>query len=117
MNNKVCSLIINSGSCTNVASTLLVDRLHLKTLKHEQPYKLQWLSECGEVKVTKRVLVSFPMGKYCDEVLCDVVPMQACHILLGRPWQFDKKVTHDGYHNRYSFILNKRQVILIPLNP
>ena len=89
VNNKVCSLIIDSGSCTNVASTLLVDKLSLKTVKHDHPYKLQWLSECGEVKVTERVLISFSIGKYHDEVLCDVVPMQACHILLGRPWQFD----------------------------
>ena len=83
--NKVCSLIIDSGSCTNVASTLLVDKLKLKTLRHQKPYKLQWLSECGEVKVTKQVLVSFSIGNYHDEVMCDVVPMEASHIFLGRP--------------------------------
>ncbi|OMO99822.1 reverse transcriptase [Corchorus capsularis] len=33
--------------------------------------------------------------KYNDEVLCDVPPMQACHVLLGRPWQYDNKVYHD----------------------
>jgi len=22
--------------------------------------------------------------------------MEACHILLGRPWQFDKQTIHDG---------------------
>jgi hypothetical protein len=27
------------------------------------------------------VLISFSIGKYKDEVLCDVVPMQAGHIL------------------------------------
>ena len=75
VNNKVCNLIIDSGSCINIASTLLVDKLNLKTLKHEQPYKLQWLSECGETKVTKRVLISFSIGKYHVEVLCDVVLM------------------------------------------
>uniref|UniRef100_A0A2N9FRJ5 CCHC-type domain-containing protein n=1 Tax=Fagus sylvatica TaxID=28930 RepID=A0A2N9FRJ5_FAGSY len=39
-------------------------------------------------------------NKYKDEVLCDVAPMHAGHILLGRPWQFDRKVTHDGLKNR-----------------
>jgi len=24
----------------------------------------------------------------------DVIPMYACHMLLGRPWLFDRKVTH-----------------------
>jgi hypothetical protein len=35
--------------------------------------------------MTKQVVVPFSIGKYIDEVLCDVVPMQASHILLGRP--------------------------------
>ena len=39
--------------------------------------------------MTKQVTIAFSIGKYEDEVLCDVVPMQACHILLGCPWQYD----------------------------
>ncbi|MCR2848146.1 retropepsin-like aspartic protease, partial [Heyndrickxia coagulans] len=86
--NKVCSLIIDGGSCTNVASALLVEKLQLPTQKHPRPYKLQWLNDSGEVKVHKQVLGAFSIGKYHDEVLCDVVPMYASHIILGRPWQF-----------------------------
>ncbi|KAH9734857.1 hypothetical protein KPL71_017535 [Citrus sinensis] len=52
-----------------------------------------------------------------DEVLCDVVPMHAGHILLGQPWQYDRRVTHDDYLNRYSFLMNKRQITLVPLTP
>lgn len=37
---KVCVVIIDSGSCTNVASSVMVDRLGLKTTKHPNPYKL-----------------------------------------------------------------------------
>ena len=85
VNNKVCSVIIDSGSCTNAASTLLVEKLGLPTLKHPRPYKLQWLNDSGEVRVTKQVLVSLSIGRYKDKVLCDVVPMQEGHILLGRP--------------------------------
>uniref|UniRef100_A0A2N9F738 CCHC-type domain-containing protein n=1 Tax=Fagus sylvatica TaxID=28930 RepID=A0A2N9F738_FAGSY len=117
VNNKVCSMIIDGGSCTNVASTILVEKLNLPTLKHSRPYNLQWLNDCGEIKVNKQVLVSFSIGKYKDEVLCDVVPMHAGHILLGRPWQFDRKVTHDGFKNRYSFVKDSRTVTLVPLTP
>ena len=117
VNDKVCSMIIDGGSCTNLASTSLVEKLNLATLKHPKPYKLQWLNDSEEIKVTKQVLVSFSIGKYKDEVLCDVVPMHASHILLGRPWQFDRRVTHDGYTNRYYFVLNKKRITLVPLTP
>ncbi|XP_062075289.1 uncharacterized protein LOC133779331 [Humulus lupulus] len=117
VNEKVCSMIIDGGICTNVVSTSLVQKLNLPTLKHPKPYKLQWLNDCGEGKVNKQVLVSFSIGKYKDQVLCDVVPTHAGHILLGRPWQFDRHVSHDGYSNRYSFVFNERPITLVPLTP
>lgn len=117
VNGKVCNLIIDGGSCTNVARSEMVEKLGMLTLRHPQPYRLQWLDDCADVKVTKQVLVSFSIREYVDEVLCDVVPMQACHIVLGRPWQFDRKVTHDGFTNKLSFVLRKQKVVLIPLSP
>ncbi|XP_040966211.1 uncharacterized protein [Gossypium hirsutum] len=94
---KVCSLIIDGGSCTNVASSLLVEKLGLATTKHPTPYKLQWLNDGGELKVTKQARVAFSIGKYQDEVVCDVVPMHAGHLLLGRPWQFDRREFGDVF--------------------
>ncbi|KAL2225684.1 UNVERIFIED_CONTAM: hypothetical protein Sindi_2956500, partial [Sesamum indicum] len=87
---KVCSMIIDGGSCCNVASIELVQELSLPTIKHHRPYKLQWLNERGELMVTKQVKELFSIGRYKDVVLGDVVPIKACHILLGRPWQFDR---------------------------
>ncbi|GJX31005.1 hypothetical protein Tco_0240860 [Tanacetum coccineum] len=43
--------------------------------------------------------------------------MDACHVLLGRPWQFDRQAIHDGYHNTYSFTHNNRKIVLTPLTP
>jgi hypothetical protein len=40
INKKVYSMIIDGGSCTNVAGTTLVEKLNLPTLKHPRPYKL-----------------------------------------------------------------------------
>ncbi|KAL4319899.1 hypothetical protein GQ457_18G009790 [Hibiscus cannabinus] len=48
----VCVVIIDSGSCTNVTSSVMVDKLGLKMTKHPHPYKLQWLNDGGELKVT-----------------------------------------------------------------
>ncbi|XP_057842055.2 uncharacterized protein LOC131051509 [Cryptomeria japonica] len=41
------------------------------------------------------------MGPYKDKVLCDIVPMDVCHLLLERPWQFDRRAQHDGHKNTY----------------
>lgn len=47
-----------------------------------------------------------------DSVWCDVVPMDACHLLLGRPWKFDRVVIHDGRLNTYSFIFENAKIAL-----
>jgi hypothetical protein len=114
---KVCGLIIDSGSRVNVFITTLVSKLNLCTVKHAKPYRLQWLNDTGEVKVTKQVVVPFFIGKYIDEVLCDVVPIQASHILLGRPWQYDRKTIHDGVKNRYTIVKDSKTITLVPLTP
>jgi hypothetical protein len=44
-------MIIDGGSCDNVASDTLVKKLNLSCVKHPRPYRLQWLNECGEVNV------------------------------------------------------------------
>ena len=69
------SVIIDGGSCINVASITLMDKLGLPTSKQPRPYKLQWLNDSGEVRVNKQVLISFRIGKYNDNVLCVVVSM------------------------------------------
>ncbi|RDY08185.1 hypothetical protein CR513_07602, partial [Mucuna pruriens] len=102
---KMCNMILDGGSCTN------------QTAKHPRPYKLQWLSNIGELKVDKQVLVPFAIKNYKDEVLCDVVLIEAGHILLGRLWQLNRKVTHNGYTNYLSFIYNKLKIPLTPLSP
>jgi hypothetical protein len=93
-NGKVCDVIIDGGSCENVVSTTMVEKLNLKTEAHSHPYKLQWLRKGNDIQVTKKCLVQFSIGKnYQDEVMCDVVPMDACHILLGRPWHMIEKLS------------------------
>ena len=56
------------------------------------------------MKVTKQVLIVFAIGKYSDEVMCDVVPMHASQLLLGRPWQFHRKAIHDGFRNMFTIV-------------
>lgn len=103
------------GSCENVISQEIVDKLKLKIERRPESYKFSWFKKGNEVVVDQRCLVSFSIGnKYKDEQWCDVVPMDACHLLLGRPWQFDRKAMHDGYKNMYSFVTYEVKIILGP---
>ncbi|GJW82291.1 reverse transcriptase domain-containing protein [Tanacetum coccineum] len=63
---------IDDDSCENVVSTYMVEKLALKTVDHPEPYQLTWLKKGNTVKVSKRCLVHFSIGKkYSDEVECD----------------------------------------------
>ena len=108
---------MDSGSCTNVASTEMVAKLQLPTRPHAKPYKLSWLDDSKGLQVKKQALVNFSIGNYKEELWCDVIPMSACHLLLGRPWQFDRQVTHDGVSNTYSVKVGNKRIKLLPLSP
>jgi len=70
------------------------------------------------ITVNSRGLISFFIDKnYHDEIWCDIIPMDACHIWLGRPWLFDHRATHDGYLSTYSFSKDGKKITLVPLSP
>ena len=46
--------------------------------------------------MTEQCKIEIQIGTYKDGILCDVMPMDVCHVLLGRPWKFDRKSIHDG---------------------
>ncbi|KAK1680798.1 hypothetical protein QYE76_041646 [Lolium multiflorum] len=72
---KACKVIIDGGSCRNLASKELCTKLKLKYLPHPHPYYIQWLSDNGEMKVNHMVRVEFAIGPYKDCIDFDVVPM------------------------------------------
>ncbi|KAK9140155.1 hypothetical protein Scep_009836 [Stephania cephalantha] len=108
--------MIDAGSCKNIVSLEAVQKLGLATEQHpRRPYKLAWLKKGCEVKVSKHALVTFSIGaNYKDSVWCDVVAMDACHLLLGRPWQFDRGVVHDGRTNKYTLMFKGVKIVLVP---
>ncbi|XP_059441888.1 uncharacterized protein LOC132174213 [Corylus avellana] len=51
---KVCNVIIDGGSCENVVSTTMVEKLNLKTEPHSYPYKLQWIKKGNDIQFDRR---------------------------------------------------------------
>lgn len=54
-------------------------------------------------------------GNLDDEALCDVVPMDVGHILIGRPWLYDYDMEHRTKPNTYSFYRGNIKYSLHPL--
>nr|KYP31227.1 hypothetical protein KK1_048647 [Cajanus cajan] len=72
---------------------------------------------CEELEVNQQVKVKFSIGDYKNKVLCDVIPMEACHIFLGRPSQFDKHTIHDALTNKITFTHKNMEIVFNPLTP
>ena len=83
---KCCDVIIDGGSTDNLVSEEMVSKMKLKREKHPQPYRIAWVKDDHKVLVSEKCLVKFKIGSYHDEILCDIIPMDVCHLLLGRPW-------------------------------
>jgi hypothetical protein len=115
MKDRVCKVIIDSGSTKNLVSTKMVEKLELETTAHTKTYKVSWLHKGHQVMVTKQCLIEFKIGGYRDETLCDVIPMDVCHVLLRILWKFDINVIHDGRKNTYTLENNGRTQMLLPI--
>ena len=76
--------------------------------KHPHPYTIGWIKAAEKIEVNERCKVPFSIGKYRNELYCDMVEIDACHLLFGRPWQFDLDVQHSGKDNVYQ--LEKEEV-------
>jgi hypothetical protein len=66
---RVCKVIVDSGSMDNLVSTEMVEKLELETIEHPSPYRVSWLQKGHQVNVTKQCLVEFKIGGYNDKIL------------------------------------------------
>ena len=82
---KCCKVIIDSGSTDNLVSKEMVTKFNLERRKQLKPYRIAWIQDEHKILVSEQCLVKFRIGSYHDEVLCDIMPMDVCHMLLGRP--------------------------------
>ena len=65
--------------------------------------------------VNEQCEIELQLGKYKDKIVFDVIPMDVCHILLERPWQYDKPSIHDENKKTYKFIKDCIDHTLVPM--
>ena len=71
-----------------------------------------------EVQVRYACPITFYVGEdYTYTVWCNVVLMDSCDILLGRPWMYDKNGINGMCNNTYTFMHSEKQVTLCPMKP
>jgi hypothetical protein len=109
--------IFDGGSCNNLVSADFVAKIGLITRLHTHPYYIQWLNNSGKDKVTHTARVQFSISTFHDYADYDVVPMQACSLLLGHPWEFDTDAILYGRSNKHTPVHNGKKITLLPLTP
>ena len=77
-------MIIDRGSCSNLASKELVEKLNIKTKEHPNPYQIAWVNVTS-ILVSSCCLVTFNFSNNFElSTWCDVLPMEVAYIVLGR---------------------------------
>jgi hypothetical protein len=62
-------------------------------------------------------MIHFSIGSYHDFADFDVVPMDACSLLLGRSWEFDTDAIHYGRSKKYTLLHKGKKIVLLPMTP
>jgi hypothetical protein len=77
---RAIRIIIDGGSCNNLASIDTVEKLALPTQQRPHPYYIQWFESSHKLKVTRTARVHFTIGTYSDFFL--IVMLYLCKLVL-----------------------------------
>ena len=111
LGDKVCKIIVDSGSCINAISTNAVKSLGLPTAPHPNPYKVSWI-DATSIPIKSICQVTIYFQSYQEKVWCDVLPLGVSNIILGRPWLYDHDVTLFGRSNSCSFNYQGKRIVI-----
>lgn len=85
----------------NVILHEIMDKLRLPMGTHPNLYNLNWVDDTS-LTVRHQCLITFSIGKHhADTLRCDIIPMKAYHLLLGR----------QGYIIEESTMIDKRTLM------
>lgn len=90
----------------------LVSQLGLTAEPIEKLYLVTWVDGSG-MTVSLRCKVEFCFGRSSKELAThDILSMIVGHILLGQPWQHDRRDIYGGYANTDAFFRDGRKIVL-----
>lgn len=78
-----------------------VQLLRLPVQPLPAPCRIRWIKVVDSIKVIKHCELP---SQNKDEIVCDLVKMDACHLLFGRPWQSDLNAQNKGREDIYCLI-------------
>ena len=73
----------------------------LKAESHIHSHNVNWVDKTAQSIIQHNVPIH--MFNYHDRVWCDVLDIDATHILLGRPWLYDLDVASLSRSTTYEF--------------
>ncbi|GJW65839.1 hypothetical protein Tco_0117723 [Tanacetum coccineum] len=106
---KIYDMIIDGGSCENVVSIYMVEKLGMKTEDHPEPYQLIWLKKRNTVKVSKRFLVQFSIeeNEIISEAPLQVQPLlrKFADVIPYAPWitGYERHSTLHRFYSRFRY--------------
>jgi hypothetical protein len=112
-NNVKVDTLVDSGSQANLMSEYVVNNLVYETKSHPKPYPLGWICGDNNLQVTRQCKIKFAItSNYVDEVELDIVPLDICEIVLGRPYLYDRKAIFYREENKYCFKKDGKEYIV-----
>ncbi|GJQ90219.1 reverse mRNAase [Tanacetum coccineum] len=101
---EVIEAIVDTGSQKNLISATLVQKLGLTTTPHPSLYSLGWIQKDMDTQVNQQCKFRFAItNQYVDEVTCEVVLLDICHVIFGSPYLWERNAVYFRRAQKYQF--------------
>ena len=107
-------LIVDNGSQINFVSKEIVKKLGLVTTPRTQPYKIDWMKDGQELRITQVCKISYFIKPFWVEVLCDMAPLLVVDVLVRKSDLWDK---HRNYQSKPHKVIVNIGMEFLNVNP